>query len=349
MDPISQGALGAVAGALCADRTNIRKATLVSWAAGMLADADIFISSASDPLLNIEYHRHFSHSLLFIPIGALVCAGFFWLITRKRWQLPFRTLYLFSFAGYATAGLLDACTSYGTRLLWPFSDARVAWNIISIIDPIFTLTLLATIAVGVIKKRPAWLRAGLAFACCYLFLGVVQRERTSSLQSILARQRGHHAMEQATVKPSIGNLILWRSIYRDGDRFYVDAIRTGVFGKAIYYEGVSVPVLTLEGLRDGLPADSALAQDLDRFDHFSDNFLARHPDDPEVISDLRYAALPQSIQPLWGIRVDRKQPDKHVPFENFRKVSKADRNSLLQMLKGQPLEDSADPATSSTQ
>ena len=125
MDPISQGALGAVAGASCADRETIRKATLVSWAAGMLADADIFISSGSDPLLNIEYHRHFSHSLMFIPAGALLCAVVFWLLTRKWWRLSFRKLYLFSFAGYATAGLLDACTSYGTRLFWPFSDVLV--------------------------------------------------------------------------------------------------------------------------------------------------------------------------------------------------------------------------------
>ena len=336
MDPISQGALGAVAGAICADRTNIRKAVLVSWAAGMLADADILISSASDPLLNIEYHRHFSHALVFIPLGALICAAFFWLLTRHCWRVPFRNLYLFSFAGYATAGLLDACTSYGTRLFWPFSDERVAWSIISIIDPIFTVTLLVVIVVGVIRKRPAWLRAGFVFACCYLLLGVVQRERTERLQSTLAAQRGHGAIEQATVKPSIGNQILWRSIYRHGGRFYVDAIRTGLFGKPKFYEGVSVAALTLEELRDGLPADCILVHDLERFDHFSNGFLAKHPTEPDVVGDLRYAALPQSVKPLWGIRVDRESPDAHVPFESFREVSKEERASLLRMLQGQP-------------
>jgi len=337
MDPISQGALGAVAGAVCADRTDIRKAALVSWAAAMLADADILISSASDPLMNIEYHRHFSHSLIFIPLGALICAAVFWLLTRKRWQLSFRKLYLFSFAGYATAGLLDACTSYGTRLFWPFSDTRTAWSIISIIDPIFTGTLLVAIAIGVFKKRPAWLRAGLIFAGCYLALGIFQRERTTRLQVELAAQRGHSAIGQTTVKPSIGNLLLWRSIYRQGDRFYVDAIRTGFFGDAIFYEGVSVPALTLEALRDGLPTDSILAGDLARFDHFSDGFLARHPAEADVVGDLRYAALPQSVKPLWGIRVDREKPDTHVPFESFREVTREERRLLMMMLKGKAL------------
>ncbi len=336
MDPISQGALGAVASATCADRSTVRKATLVGWAAGMLADADIFIRSESDPLLNIEYHRHFTHSLIFIPIGALLCAGAFHLLTRRWWRLPLRKLYLFSLAGFATAGFLDACTSYGTQLFWPFSDARVAWNLISIIDPIFTCTLLIVIVIGLVRKRPAWLRAGLVFACGYLALGAVQRERTKSLQAELAAKREHTAIEQKTVKPSIGNLLLWRSVYRHGDQFYVDAIRTGFFGKPIYYEGESVPVLTLDGLQDGLSPDSVLARDLKRFAHFSDGFLARHPDDPNVIGDLRFAALPQSAKPLWGIRVDKDKPDTHVPFESFRSVSKEERTLLWQMLKEQP-------------
>lgn len=337
MDPISQGALGAVAAAVCADRTTLRKAVVVGWAAGMLADADVFISSASDPLLNVEYHRHFTHSLVFIPVGALLCAGLFWLLTRRRWRLPVGRLYGFALAGYATAGLLDACTSYGTRLLWPFSDLRVAWNIISIIDPLFTGMLLIMIVIGFLKRRPRWLRAGLVWVCCYLALGVVLRERTTGLQRQLAEQRGHAVVGRSTVKPSIGNLLLWRSVYEHDGRFYVDAIRTGLIGAPRIYEGSAVPVMEVEHLRAELPANSQLAKDLARFEHFSDGFLAEHPSQPDVLGDLRYALLPQSVQPLWGIRIDRSKADQHVPFENFREVAKEDRRALLQMLRGADL------------
>ncbi len=339
MDPISQGALGAVAAATCVDRTDVRKGVLVGWAAGMLADADIFIASASDPLLNIEYHRHFTHSLIFIPVGALVCAGFFWLVTRRHWLLPFHRLYLFSLAGYATAGLLDACTSYGTRLLWPFSDTRVAWNIISIVDPIFTITLLALIGIGLVRARPSWLRFGLVSACGYLAFGYIQRERTSNLQAELAESRGHAPVVRSTVKPSIGNLLLWRSIYEYDGHFYVDAIRTGVFGGKKIYEGSAVPMLAMEELRAGLPRDSRLARDIGRFDHFSDGFLAHHPTFVDVVGDLRYAALPQSVKPLWGIRIDRSQVNAHVPFESFREVTEEERAALLRMLWGRDLGD----------
>ena len=337
MDPISQGALGAVAAASFADRDTVRRAVLIGWVAGMLADADIFIASPSDPLLNIEYHRHFSHSLAFIPIGALVCSAIFWLLARRRWSLSFRQIYLYALAGYASAGLLDACTSYGTRLLWPFSDTRVAWNIISIIDPVFTGGLLLAITIGLLRRKPAVLRSGLTFAACYLSLGWIQRERTSHLQAELASRRGHSTITQATVKPSIGNLLLWRSVYRHRDRFHVDAIRTGVVGSPQIYEGTSVPVLTLGSLRGDLPPDSALAHDLERFDHFSAGYLAHHPHDPGVIGDLRYAALPQSIKPLWGIRTNPGNAHAHAAFESFRSVSSDDRDNLLRMLRGESL------------
>ena len=44
--------------------------------------------------------------------------------------------------GYATHGLLDACTSYGTVLFWPFSNERLTWNNISIVDPLLTIPAL---------------------------------------------------------------------------------------------------------------------------------------------------------------------------------------------------------------
>lgn len=334
MDPISQGALGAIAAASFAKPETLRKATATGWVAGMLADADIFIVSPSDPLLNIEYHRHFTHSLLFIPIGALLCALLFWFLFRRWWKVRFRALYLWSFLGYATAGLLDACTSYGTQLFWPFSDDRVAWHIISIVDPIFTVSILLMILVSLFRRRAAWSRAALVFAGCYLGFGIVQRERTTSLQRQLAATRGHDAIVRATVKPTIGNLLLWRSIYVQDGIYFVDGIRTGLWGKPVFYEGVTVPVLRIEDLREGVPAESALGRDLERFDHFSDGYLAWHPGEEDVLGDLRYGALPQSVKPLWGIRLNWAAPEKHSRFESFREFKEEERAELWRMLRG---------------
>ena len=339
MDPISQGALGAIAASAVAPSSRVRVATLVGWAAGMLADADIFIKSESDPLLNIEYHRHFTHSLIFIPVGAAIAAAFFWLVGRY-WKPSFKELYRYSLCGYATAGLLDACTSYGTRLLWPFSDIRVAWNIISIIDPVFTGTIVLLIIIGCLRKRASFSRWAWAFALCYLAFGIAQNHRAyESIQSLIV-ERGHVSATRLTVKPSIGNLLLWRGIYEYEGQFYMDAARLSLFGgKATFYEGQLSSKTDLQSLKDSLPEGSVLSRDLDRFDHFSDGYLSWHPTEENVIGDARYALLPQSNQPLWGIEIDISRPNEPAQFVNFRSASERDRSILWTMLRGKPLEE----------
>ena len=126
MDPVSQGVFGAVFAQTRSQKKNLAKAAVVGALAGMAPDLDIALRSTNDPLFALEFHRHFTHALIFIPVGALICSLVFYRFFRKR--LRFAEIYLFALFGYGSHGLLDACTTYGTMLLWPFSDMRVAWN-----------------------------------------------------------------------------------------------------------------------------------------------------------------------------------------------------------------------------
>ena len=117
MDPLSQALVGANIAQIGAQKKDIRFATFCGLIAGMSADLDILINSSHDPLLALEFHRHFTHSLFFIPIGALLVTLFLKAILF-RYSFSFKKIYFFSFLGYATHGLLDACTSYGTLLYW---------------------------------------------------------------------------------------------------------------------------------------------------------------------------------------------------------------------------------------
>ena len=38
----------------------------------MAPDLDVLFQSPTDPILFLEFHRQFTHSLVFIPIGALL-------------------------------------------------------------------------------------------------------------------------------------------------------------------------------------------------------------------------------------------------------------------------------------
>ena len=75
MDPLSQAVVGAVAAGIGTRKVeNLRPWMAIGALSAMSADLDILIQSTSDPLLSLTFHRHFTHSLIFIPIGALICS-----------------------------------------------------------------------------------------------------------------------------------------------------------------------------------------------------------------------------------------------------------------------------------
>ena len=282
-----------------------------------------------DPLLFLEYHRHFTRSLLFVPLGALVASLLLWPLLRNR--LSIRRIYLYALLGYAAAGILDVCTSYGAHLLWPFSEERIAWGIISIFDSLFSLMLLVAIVIGVVKHQAFAARVGLLFAVAYLSLGAVQQDRAESLARLQAEQRGHVA-ERLVVKPTMGNLLLWRSVYEADGEYHVDAVRVGLPGSSRIFAGDRVQVFDLKRDLPQLTEPMTLYGDIERFRFFSDGFLVRHPERPNVLGDVRYAMLPTSAHPLLGIGLNLDAPERHVTFETDRELSDAERKTLFAML-----------------
>ncbi|MCW8195897.1 metal-dependent hydrolase [Proteobacteria bacterium 005FR1] len=322
MDPVTQGALGAAfaqtaARARSTGTKHLWKAAVVGALAGMAPDLDVLIRSSDDPLLFLEYHRQFTHSLFFIPIGGLLCGLlFFWLFGR-RWQMKIGQCALWATIGYATHGLLDACTSYGTLLLWPFSDHRFSWDIVSVVDPLFTLPLLAfVITAGITKlRRYAWL--GIGWAGLYLLLGYIQHERAVVIAHQLADSRGHD-VRRLEAKPSFANILVWKSIYETDGQFFVDAIKVGVFDSHIW-RGESIRRLDVSRDFPWLEPESQQARDIKRFDWFSAGFTAVDPDDPTRIIDIRYSMLPQEINALWGIELSKGAgPREHADYFTAR-------------------------------
>jgi len=332
MDILTHGLLGGALAQSCGKKEETRAATVTGFLAALIADADALIRSDADPLLVLEYHRQFTHSLLFIPAGALLAALLVWLLFKTfKHPLGFRRIYLYALLGCATSGLLDACTSYGTHLLWPFTGERIAWSIVPIFDPLFSLILGAALLLGLRQKKTLPARIGLLLAAAYLSVGWLQHQRAEAAMRAAIQQRGHLA-EKLTVKPTMGNLLLWRSIYRANGVYYTDAVRAGQ--SARIYPGNAARAFDLPRDLPGLAPDSVLARDIRRFDFFSDGYLALHPEDPNLLGDVRYAMLPTSTRPLWGIRIDMRQPGRHAPFEASRQMSREEIGRFIDMLRG---------------
>ncbi|MFT7687183.1 MAG: inner membrane protein [Candidatus Azotimanducaceae bacterium] len=331
MDPITQGALGAALPLSVSNRKKLASTALLGCLAGMAPDIDVFIRSPTDPILFLEYHRQFTHSLIFIPLGALICALLAFPISRKT--MPFKTSYIICLLGYGTHALIDACTSYGTLLAWPFNDTRYSWNNVSVVDPMVTLPLLLMIALAIRQNKASFARIGMVWVFAYLLLGLYQNHRVETFGLSLANSRGHFPKE-VSAKPGFGNIILWKVIYKWDDFYYVDGVRST--SQLTLIEGESIPALNIERDLPWLDPFSQQAKDLDRFNWFSQGYLAIDKKDPLIVIDMRYSMLPNEINALWGIRFDpNAKIDQHIDYVSNRDVSQDRRDKLWIMLKGQ--------------
>ena len=334
MDPVTQGVLGA---SLSQSFSRNKKQTAIAGFFGLLSglapDLDVFIRSSSDPLLFLEYHRHFTHSLAFIPIGGLLCGLVMYFLLGRRWGVTFFLSCLYCTLGYATHAVLDACTSYGTQLFWPFSNIRIACNSMSIIDPIYTVPIIVGVLIAAIKKRPGIAKIVFAWALIYPCIGVFQHNRAIDAGLTLAHARGHEPI-RINAKPSLGNIFLWKIIYETSDHYYVDAVR--VLKDVKKYPGERIEKLNIARDFYWLDGESQQAKDIERFRWFSNGYIAQDPNNPNRIVDVRYSFVPNEVEALWGILLSpQAELDEHVVYSSENVLTVRHRDAFLGQLRGE--------------
>jgi inner membrane protein len=315
VDPITQVLLGAAAAHSVFSRSLGRAAILIGAVAGELADVDVFFTPWLDPEIPFELHRHFTHSLAFIPIGGVIAAMPFLLVPalRRRWKSVVGAAVL----AYATHPPLDNCTSYGTHLLWPFTDARTAWDCMSIIDPIFTGFLFLGVLIALIVGRARPSRIGLACALSYILLGFVQHARVKDVQETLAASRGHE-IEFGRVMPTLGNLVIWRSVYESGGMLHADAVRLLPWGKPLLREGESAPAFRIGDIP--IRVSSRVHEVVRAHVKFATGMASRIESDGAgvfLIGDVRYSADPGGFEPIWGLSIDLSAPGGEARATGF--------------------------------
>ena len=233
MDSLTQIALGAAVGEAVLGHRVGRKAALWGAVCGTLPDLDVFIPFGN-PVADFTFHRSFSHSVIML---ALLTPLVVWLIRklhtadadhRKGW-------YALVYPAFLTHVLLDSCTIYGTQIFWPLSEYPMTWGSIFIIDPLYTLPLIAgVIAVAVARRNPnrayrfnlamlalSTLYLGWSFAAKFHAQGIAREE--------LARQGIEY--RQLVTLASPFNTVLWRFVvmtpqgYAEGWYSLLDANR----------------------------------------------------------------------------------------------------------------------------
>jgi inner membrane protein len=330
MDPLTQGIVGSTVSQSFSKKQDLIIAGIIGFLAGLAPDIDIFIRSNIDPLLFLEYHRQFTHSLLFIPMGSLICALVFYYTFSKRFNFSFINTYIFSFLGYATHGIIDAFTTYGTQLYWPFSSERLAFNTISVIDPLFTLPVIILSVITIINKNKQFLYIAIIWMFAYQSIAHFQKNKAESIINDYASSKGH-IINSIEAKPSFANILVWKVIYSDNTHYYINAVRMTTFHTI--FKGESIKKINVERDFPWLNPDSQQAKDLQRFKWFSNDYLAIDKLDNSIIYDIRFSAIPNETEGLWGIKLDKnKENDEHVKYITNREQSFDKYSVLLKMI-----------------
>lgn len=330
MDPVTQGLVGATASKVFSQNSKLFIIGIIGFLSALTPDLDIFLRSDNDPLLFFEYHRQFTHSLIFIPVGGLICSLIFFNIVPNKYGLSFKEIYFFATIGYGTHGLIDALTSYGTLLFWPFTDERVSFNLISVIDPLFTIPIFFFLVLSLIKKNKSYIFLAVFWIFIYLSISSVQKSRATDLILNKIEERGHQS-NNILVKPSFANIIIWKTIYEHENLYYIDAVRLTTSDQ--FLVGTSIEKLDLSKSLKWLDRNSQQAIDIERFRWFADGYLAISPFDSNKIIDVRYSTLPNKITPLWSIELNKTaSPDQHIKYVADRKTSPRNLKELLKMI-----------------
>jgi len=157
MDPITHGITGALLGKGFFSKRAHRVAIFAAVLGAVFPDVDVFYDALSrDPLAIIKYHRNITHSFVCLPLFALLLAVLTrWIARRRNFDSPgLGMLTLIYAVGIASHIILDAMTSFGTRIWAPISEERVAWDLLFIIDFTFTaIVLLPQVDAWVYSRR----------------------------------------------------------------------------------------------------------------------------------------------------------------------------------------------------
>lgn len=281
MDSVTQVAFGAAVGGAVLGRRAGWRAFAWGAAVGTLPDLDSFVSYGG-PVADFTYHRGYTHALLVQTVAAPLIA----------W--PIHRLHRYRAAGYGrwllavwlvliSHALLDAFTIYGTQLLLPFSDYPVGLGSIFIIDPLYTLPLIAGVA-GALALRRDWPRArrwngaGLALASVYLAWTVVAQQAVEARAAQAIAARGL-PVERLLATPGPVNSVLWR-IIAVGEEAHWEGYYTIGSGRPIELHRYDTDPALLRGIDDRWAVR--------RLQRFTKGFYAVHErDDAVVITDLR--------------------------------------------------------------
>ncbi len=212
MDSLTQIVLGASVAEAALGKKIGNKAIFLGAIAGTIPDLDIVMRFFVDDLTASVMHRGFSHSLIF----PFVVAPILGVLAKKIYsnledvsQFDWNKMF---FLALLTHPLLDAQTTWGTQLFWPF-EWRVAIENIFIIDPIYTIPFLIFLILTAFqnrlsRKRKLYNSLGLIISSTYL-LATLAFKGIAHYKIAEALEKNNIEYKDINTRATYFNSILW--------------------------------------------------------------------------------------------------------------------------------------------
>lgn len=168
MDTVTHGLTGWLVARAIPSENGRREATAAVVVGSLLPDADN-VASLFGGELYIRIHRGLSHSFAGLAVTSLLVALI--LYRFGKWK-DLKKLFLLTLLGQLSHVLLDLLNAYGTQIFQPFSDARVSFDLLFVVDLVFTGIVVAGIALS--RRGASGARVALAGLAVYVgFAGVL--------------------------------------------------------------------------------------------------------------------------------------------------------------------------------
>jgi inner membrane protein len=224
MDSITQAALGAAIGESILGSKLKGKGAIIGALVATIPDLDVALYLFYDSYEMLSIHRGFSHSILFSVLCSFLIV---YLIQRFKWgkEISYIRLWMFTWLTLITHMLLDAFTSYGTQLFLPFSNARVSWDSINVVDPVYTLPLIigVLLSVYVFNKSPLRSRPntiGIIISTIYLLTTIGVKNHVDNYFKNELTSNNIQYKTLMTMPVGIAN-INWYGVAKTSDSLYI--------------------------------------------------------------------------------------------------------------------------------
>jgi inner membrane protein len=335
MDTLTHTVLGACLGEAIAGKKLGKKAMLIGALANNLPDIDVMSALWTGPADELLVHRGITHSILF----ALVLSPLLALAFQRRVKnnsISFKRWLFLIGSGLFLHIFMDACTAYGTGWFEPFSHQRVSFNTLFILDPFFMLPLLLSALALLILKRDAlkkrkWINTiGLSLGLLYLVTTIfiklyVNRVISKDLSSRQITYQDYMAT------PTALNNILWYSVVKSNDNFYVGYYSIFDKTKNITWEFFQK--------HDSLLGPLKNTQEVQQLIHFSKNYYCIRKEDSLVtFSDIRFGQIGgwyiKQAPFVFNFNLERKHNKLNLQQGRFKSFSSKDFNLLVSRVKG---------------